>query len=214
LVLGRKKNTGGHLAALSSYIPPCTSITSHAALIQYYETFGGSLQNLQNLSFKIIRKIHEKNKPSSLARNFMIVCRDLAAFAANSYFSFKNEMPHQPPIQMVKCFSSLANTIFTSLQCLNPDEKEELLKYIFEWCDIIPIDQEQALINAVELKYNHYNIIESMQAIKSFLSTFEAIWSKLNSLEFIGQHKENIVVAKETVQPQVEPPKKKWSILD
>lgn len=214
LVLGRIKNTGGQLSVLGSYIPPATSITSHPVLIQHYESFGGSFQNLQNLSLKIIRKIHEKNKPSSLAKNFNTVCKDVVSYTGSAYFGIKNEIPHQAPIQLIKCFSALANTIYMSLQCMNPDEKEELLKYIFEWCDLTPNDQEQALLNAVELRYNHYNIQESLLPIKNFLSVFENIWSKLNTLEFIGQHKENIVVAKETVQPQVEPPKKKWSILD
>lgn len=214
MVLGRIKNTGGNLSVLTSYIPPCTTITSHPALIQNYEAFAGSLQNLQGISLKIIRKIHEKNKPSSIAKNFMILCKDLTAYTSNVYYSFKNEMPHQSPIYLVGCFSSLANTLYTTLQCINPDEKEELLKYIFEWCDITPNDQEQALLGALEVRYNHYNIAESLLAIRQFLNMFEGIWTKLNTLEFIGQHKENIVVAKETVQPVVEPPKKKWSILD
>jgi hypothetical protein len=214
LVIGAIKSRGGQLSPVHQYIPPCTSIESHPALLQHYEKFAGSFQMLHQQSLRIIKKTYEKNKPSTIAKNYKLLCEKMLEYNASIFFQLRNTIPKSPPIFLVGCFSSLANVLYTTLHCIPSEEKEELLKYTFEWCDITPSDLEETLLQVVEIRYNHYQIAESMHLVQQFLTLIQTVWSRMDSLEFIGQRKENMVVTKEDIKQQVEQPKKRWSILD
>ena len=214
LVIGKIKSKAGALYFIENYIPPSTSIESHPALIGYYEMIGDALDQIHSLSIKIIQKICNKNKPSAIAKNYREVGEKTLAFTTGIFFHYRNTLPQAPPVQLIEIASTLANTIHTSLYCISGEEREELLKYIFEWCEITPNIFEEELLKAIEVKYNHYNIVEPLEVLVHFLKTINTIWSKMNNLEYIGQRKENIVVKKEDVAIQVEQPKKRWSILD
>lgn len=214
LVIGRIKSKAGTFYFIENYIPPSTSVESHPALIDFYETMGDALDQAHNLSIKIIQKICNKNKPSSIAKNYKEVCEAILSFTTGIFFQYRNTIPQSSPVYLIDIASSLANKIHTSLYCFSTEEREELLKYIFEWCEITPNAFEEELLKAVEIQYNHYNISEPLETLAHFLKTVNTIWTKMNNLEYIGQRKENIVVKKEDIKQQVEQPKKRWSILD
>jgi hypothetical protein len=214
LVVGRIKNKANTFYFLENYIPPCTSVDSHPSLIDFYETMGDALDQAHNLSIKIIQKICNKNKPSSIAKNYKKVCEKILDFTTGIFFQYRNTIPQAAPVYLIDIASSLANKIHTALHCISTEEREELLKYIFEWCEITPNAFEEELLKAVEIQYNHYNIEEPLNVLAHFLKTVNTIWTKMNNLEYIGQRKENIVVKKEDVKQQVEQPKKRWSIVD
>jgi len=52
-----------------------------------------------------------------------------------------------------------------------------------------------------------------MQNVEEFLKVIIALWNKLSSLEYIGQGKENIVVAEQQVIQTVQT-KRTWTLLD
>lgn len=214
LVIGRIKSKSNTFYFLENYIPPSTSVDSHPALIDFYEMMGDALDQAHNLSIKIIQKICNKNKPSSIAKNYKEVCEKVLDYTTSIFFQYRNTVPQASPVYLIDIASSLANKIHTSLYCFSTEEREELLKYIFEWCEITPNAFEEELLKALEIQYNHYNIAEPLEVLAHFLKTVNTIWTKMNNLEYIGQRKENIVVKKEDVKPQVEQPKKRWSILD
>lgn len=214
LVIGKIKSKANTLYFLENYIPPSTTIDSHPSLIDFYEMMGDALDQLHSLSIKIIQKICNKNKPSSIAKNYKEVCEKILDFTTSIFFHYRNTLPQSPPVQLIDIASSLANKIHTSLYCFSTEEREELLKYIFEWCEITPNAFEEELVKAIELHYNHYDIVEPLEVLAHFLKTVNTVWTKMNNLEYIGQRKENIVVKKEDVKQQVEQPKKRWSILD
>jgi predicted component of type VI protein secretion system len=214
-VIGKVKNKNNHLTLAENYIPPCSSVSSHPSLIEFHTFCVNTVQKIQSTSFQIVRKIHEKNRPSNLAKNFMQLCLQVLQGISAIQFSLVNELSEAPPVKITGSLSSFANSVFTSLHCMHPEEKEELLKYLYEWTEITPNDFEQALLSALSITYDHSDIAESVNTLRNFLRTVEVIWTRLNALEFIGQRKENIVVTKQTVQTQVaEQPKKRWSILD
>ncbi len=64
---------------------------------------------------------------------------------------------------------------------------------------------------AIEINYDHYNTGEYFQHIDDMLRSILAIWRKLNTLEYIGLRKENIVV-KEEVLSKVTKDRKGWNI--
>ena len=63
------------------------------------------------------------------------------------------------------------------------------------------------------LLYNHHNIRQLMVTAERFLYLFNDLWTTLSRLEYIGKHKENIVVAERSRQPK-ESSESRWNILD
>jgi hypothetical protein len=119
------------------------------------------------------------------------------------------------PVEIAGYFSTLAHTCFISFNFISKAEKEELLKYFYEWSDITPGSFEELLSDTLSIIYDHNNIRSSMIQMNSFLQVLSGLWVRLSALEYIGQHKENIVISERSYQQET---KKKesgsWTILD
>jgi hypothetical protein len=87
------------------------------------------------------------------------------------------------------------------------------LNYFFEWNDLSPVTFLNHLSDIIEINYSHYQTGAYMKAIRQLLHSLVLVLQKLNTLEYIGQHKENIVV-KEEVMVQSVKERKGWSFLD
>lgn len=213
LVVGQLFRRHGRFTVNESYIPPCTAVTSHPALVRYYETFGGLLNEIQLNSFKILEKIAQRDHAGLLPRNVRTLCTHLLDFIARTYFEYRNMGYQQPPIYLVNCFSSLAHLFFTGLHVNGAKEKEEVLTYFYEWRDVTPGNFEEMLTRTIDIAYNHHRIQESMEQVRSFLEVLAALWRRLASLEFIGQRRENIVVAEQQLTRQAQM-RQTWTLLE
>ena len=188
-------------------------MASHPDLLDYYNHLGQQLSSIEKSSKTIISKVLNRQNESVLAENLRHICEDLLRFIASIYFDFRNKGRYLPPIEIVKYFSTLAHVCFVSLNFLKSNEKEELLKYFYEWSDITPGSFEETLANTLEMLYEHDKIRSTMVQIDSFMTILSELWIKLSQLDYIGQHKENIIVSERTVQPEATQ-KTKWSIID
>jgi hypothetical protein len=103
--------------------------------------------------------------------------------------------------------------VFSAVKSIAGAEREELLKYFYEWKDVTPGNFEELLAKSIEIIYNHHDIQSAMQTIDEFLKVLIALWNKLSSLEYIGQRKENIVVAEHQVVQTLQA-KRTWTLLD
>jgi len=213
LIIGRVVKNGERYEVDSRYIPPCTSMSSHPDLKNYYEVFGQYLNDIETSSHKIIQKINDRENNSSIAKNVNGVCETLLNYISTIYFNYKNNGRFYAPDETINVFSSLAHICFSGIQYMSKKDKEEMLKYFYEWSDVTPGNFTEMLTNTLEIVYDHHDIRSMMEQVNSFLSTFAALWIKLSSLEYIGQHKENIVVA-EKKQKEVVVSKSGWTILD
>ncbi len=214
LPIGRINLVEGELILDKKLMPPCSTIHCYPEMNKAFEVSGTTFQSLYNFALKVLRKIQDKNKPLSIAKNIRLLCEGIMSFYGGNYFKLRNIIPQQPPVFYIESFSILAITYQTVLQTIPSEEKEELMKYTFEWCDISPGDFENILVAAVKIRYDHYAISDSVDKIQKFLDTLLVILTRMDSLEFVGQRKESMVVTKEIVVQQVEQPKKRWSILD
>ncbi|QEM05329.1 hypothetical protein DIU31_018090 [Mucilaginibacter rubeus] len=211
--VGKFVRSGSTFQANVSYIPPCTSLISHAGLMTYYENFGAQINNLQLLSFRIIDKITSKDSVSTIGKNVKLLCDKMLDYIARIYFSYRNLIYLQPPIQLVSCFSEMAHLFFSTVKSMPGAEREELLKYFYEWKDVTPGNFEELLARLIEIIYNHHEINSSMTAIDEFMRVIVALWNKLSTLEYIGQRKENIVVAEQQAIQTIQT-KRTWTLLD
>lgn len=213
LEVGKFIKNGNNLQTDISFIPPCTSILSHPELVKYYENFSNQLNNLQLLSFRILDKITSKESVSTIGKNVKILCEKMLEYIARIYFSYRNIVYQQPPVYLVSCFSEMAHIFFSTVKSIPGAEREELLKYFYEWKDVTPGNFEELLARLIEVVYNHHDISASMITVDEFLRVIVALWNKLSSLEYIGQRKENIVVAEQQVIQTVQS-KRTWTLLD
>lgn len=213
LEVGKFTRSAAGLQLITDYIPPSATILSHADLIRYYELFSNQLNELQLLSFRIIDKITSKDTISPIGRNVKMLCDKMLDFIARIYFRYRNEAHQQPPIVLVGYFSEMAHIFFSSVKSIGGNEREELLKYFYEWKDVTPGNFEELLARLIEVVYNHHDIRSSMIVVDEFLRVITALWNKLSTLEYIGQRKENIVVAEQQVVQAVQS-KRTWTLLD
>lgn len=214
LTIGRIRLHGGRYEVDSDYIPPCTGMSSHPDLLKYYENFGIYLNDIERASKAIIAKIKNRSQNSPLAYHINTMCENMMRYIASIYFMYRNTGQTSLPIEIVNYFSTLAHTCYISLNFVSKIEKEELLKYFYEWSDVTPGSFEDLLSDTLSVIYDHNNIRAVMLQIESFLRTMSELWLKLSTLEYIGQHKENIVVSERTHQQEVVKKTGGWTILD
>ncbi|WP_374948623.1 hypothetical protein [Mucilaginibacter sp.] len=206
-----KSKTGIQIS--TDYIPPCVSLLSHPELIRYYEVFSNQLNEFQLLSFRIIDKITSKDSISPIGKNVKMLCDKMLDYVARIYFSYRNIAFNQSPIVLVGYFSEMAHLFFSSIKSIAGAEREELLKYFYEWKDVTPGNFEELLARLIEVVYNHHDIRSSLTTVDEFMRVLIALWNKLSTLEYIGQRKENIVVAEQQVVQAVQA-KRSWTLLD
>lgn len=213
LVVGRIIKQGTHYSVDTNYIPPCITMSSHPDLKKYYELFGKYLNNIEVASQRIIQKIQDKENNSDIANGIKLLCEKILIYIAGIHFNYKNKGRFYQPVEIVDTFSSFAHICFVSVNFIPRKKREELLKYFYEWADIKPGAFLELLSDLLECTYNHQDIRNLMTRIEYSLSIFAGLWNKLSTLEYIGQHKENIVVA-EKIQKTETDKRSEWTILD
>lgn len=213
IVAGRVIFKGGLVNADLNFIPPCTSIHSHPVLLNYYNEFAGKIAGIQQFVMRIIQKNSYKNQNSVLAESVKSLCSIMLQQFAQSYFYYRNRVHREAPVHLINVFAQLAHAVYNAIEIIPSKEKEEMLNYCYEWSDVSPHMLLNHLSAVVEINYNHYKTGEYMQAVRLMLQNLYNITEKLSGLEYIGQHKENIVV-KEQAVTQVSKDKKGWSVLD
>lgn len=195
LTIGRIRKDGDRYSVDSQYIPPCASMSSHPELLDYYNSFASMFSSIEKSSKAIIEKIHERSNKSDLAVNIQAVCHDVLRYIARIYFEFRNKGRIAPPIDVVNYVSSTAHTFYAALTLINSRQKEEMLKYFYEWTDVAPGAFEELLSATLDMMYEHDNIRSMMVRAEHFMRTVSDLWVRLARLEFIGQRKESIVVS-------------------
>lgn len=213
LEVGKLNRSASGIQLITDYIPPCAAILSHPDLVKYYEIFSNQLNEFQLLSFRIIDKITSKDTISPIGRNVKLLCDKMLDYIARIYFSYRNVAFQQTPLVLVGYFSEMAHIFFSTVKSIAGTEREELLKYFYEWKDVTPGNFEELLARLIEVVYNHHDIRSSMVTVDEFLRVIIALWNKLSTLEYIGQRKENIVVAEQQIVQTVQS-KRTWTLLD
>jgi hypothetical protein len=210
--IGRIRRDGDRYLVAGDYIPPCASMDAHADLLAYYHSFGSLFAAMEKDSRSIIAKVFARNNEAALAANVAAVCRDMLRYLAGIYFSYRNKGAGSAPIDVLNCVAGLAHTVYVNLHFLRGPQREELLKYFYEWNDILPGTIESKLSDMLEMDYAHDRIRGAMLQADGMMGMLAELWGKLSRLEYIGQHKESIVVSQESVGGKEQGTT--WSVID
>lgn len=215
LTIGRLRKDGERYVVDNNYIPPCAAMAAHAELENYFNIFSSLFVSIEKSSRLIIEKIHDRSNKSDLANNIFVMCSEVLRYIAQIYFDLRNKARYAPPIETVNYVSSLAHICYIGLVMPNNRHKEELLKYFYEWTDIAPGTFEELIANALDLIYRHDDLRSMMVQSEHFLRNFTSLWERMSKLEFIGQHKESIVVSERSQEKDHHgEPGQSWSVLD
>lgn len=214
LIIGRIVKNSNRYEVDKTYIPPCTSMSSHPDLKTFYENFGKFLNDIEVSSHKIIQKILERENSISIAQNTQLLCEHVLNYVVTIYFKYKNMGRYFSPVEIADIFASFAHICFVALNFIPKKKREEMLQYFYEWSDVTPGNFVDMLTGMIESTYDHNDIRATMVRINTFLSMFSSLWLKLSSLEYIGQHRENVVVAVHNQKTEAVTRKSGWTILD
>lgn len=196
LVVGKFLIANNALNWDESYIPACTSISSHPELIKAYDAISENVNIVQISLYNIIYKVINKNQKSPLAFNIKVVCEKVIYQVSSLFFSLKHSYQNYPPINLVSEISCFANQLKMSIDFLPEKEKEDMLLYFKEWSDVSPAKFEEFLNYMIHLDYNHQEISESFDTVLEFTTFISELLKRLSELDLIGKRKtdKNMVV--------------------
>lgn len=195
LTIGKIRRQGDRYVVDANYIPPCRNMSSHPELVDYFRRYEDMFFSLRRSSRNIISKVNDRSSGNELAVNIRSLSQEVLRYLMSIHFNLKNTGTDIAPVVMAENICTLAAHCYTSLLCLPGVQKDELLKYFFEWSDVTPGSFQELLSSTMEMEYEHRNIRSVMVRLETFLSTLTELWDRLSRLEYIGQHKESLVVS-------------------
>jgi predicted component of type VI protein secretion system len=217
LIIGKIEYNNSELRVMHDFIPACRAVKSHKGLREWYNRFGGYLNDIEMYSFRIMQKIKTKSQKSTLSDSVQMLVERLVNVFATANVSYQRLVPYEPPIHMVVCLIQVVQSIRTSLECLTDREKEELLGYLGEWADDSPGSLEKKILSVIQVPYNHNEMLPCLKTMDGFYSMWTALFLKLSQLEFIGKRKgqQVFIIESPVHEPPVQPEKTKsrWSPL-
>ncbi|PZF72748.1 type VI secretion system baseplate subunit TssK [Taibaiella soli] len=197
----------------ASFIPPCTTVSSHPRLLAYQQQFTNATAQLQQHAMTILRKANHKNQHTIITSCVTGMCRSLLHQFSNQYFHLRNMSAELSPVYLVNSFASLAHALYVCINTMQDADKETTLNYCAEWSAVPPHALLTALSSVVEINYNHYKAGEYMETIATMLTKLKMIWEKLAALEYLGQQRENIIVSEQVITQTIKQ-NKGWSPFD
>lgn len=214
IVVGEIKSEQGVFSLNDSYIPPVKKVAYNDALEKFRVDLIQVLLRMRKNSILIIKKNRNHKRINRLAENTFLLCNDFNQFYGQSIYYLKEIVSQESPIFLAKQISILANQFSTSLSIMDEKEREELLQYYFEWTDVKPSNFNSKIEDVLNNRYNHINIIETVEVLGEFISIIDRLFNKMSALEYIGQRKDNIVISEDSVIKKDKPGKSSWSIFD
>jgi hypothetical protein len=108
MTIGQVYYENGRLSINNSYIPPSSTITSHPALIRYYESFSVLLNDLQLAAFKIIDKTGGRDNITPLGKNIRLISEKIVDYIAGLFYEYRNVAHRESPVVLVGYFGNQA----------------------------------------------------------------------------------------------------------
>lgn len=194
----RKNDSGYQLDA--NYIPPALTMSSHESLKRYSKIFSAEISSIENALQKILERVQSQPNRTSVADSISVLSKEMLRFLSTINYHWKNSLRNLTPYQVTEILSSFAGAMLTALLFLTKKDKEEMLRYFHEWNGITPSNFEQMLSEIINKKYNHNQINQSMVAVGGVLQMLNELFVSLSQLEFVGQHRESIVISERQTQ--------------
>ena len=109
----------------------------------------------------------------------------------------KWELQDQPPVEILGSIAVFARIIRNTIDSNSSAGKEELLNYFTNWSDLKQGDFEKLLVYCINFDYSHVEIQTSLEQFGEFVQIMNSLFTKLESLAYIGKKKETSIFVKE-----------------
>jgi hypothetical protein len=185
------------LELFEEYLPACMTLKSHSRLVSFHSTVE-KFYNQQELNLlSIISKIKEKGQDSTLAISVLALAQNLLNFISVNNLKIRWQLIHQPPLFIFENIASFARIIRNTINCNTAVHKEELLNYFTAWSELKQGDFEKLLVYCINFEYDHNEISINLDQFSEFVQIMSSLFTKLESLAYIGKKKETNIFVKE-----------------
>ncbi len=196
VVVGLLRMKDGDFKLDTNFIPPALAMSSDPRLRRNMEIFSKSISTIKNALDVIMGKAYSPSaQKSSVLEHTLDICKEMQRSLATMFFKWHSYGVSLSPYQVAETIAGMSNTILASFTFMSKADKDDMLKYFYEWNGIAPSAFEQVLDDAVSVGFSQNRIGQSMLAIKQMLSTLEDLLVNLSKLDYVGQHKESMVVS-------------------
>ena len=179
------------------YIPPCMTLKSHQRLISFHSSVEKFYNQLELNLLSIIRKIREKGQDSTLAVSVQALAQNILNFITTNNLKIRWQLIDQPPLYLFENIASFARIIRNTIDCNTAAQKEELLNYFTTWSELKQGDFEKLLVYCINFEYDHNEISNNIDQFSEFVQLMTSLFTKLESLAYIGKKKETSIFVKE-----------------
>ena len=179
------------------YIPPCQTIFSHPKLVEYHAQLVKVMGQIEIDVIDILHRIKDKKQSTNIAGTVADVSNSILSFIGVHMVEFRKIAKYHPPVFIFEQIATLARTINNSINKQSSADREELLNYIQDWSNLKQGAFEELIINAIEYKYDHDDINESINSMAPFVNAISKVCNTLSNLDFIGKKKDRHIFVKE-----------------
>jgi hypothetical protein len=179
------------------YLPACMTLKSHNRLISFHSTLEKFYNQLELNLLSIIGKIKEKGQDSTLAMSVLALSQNLLNFISANNLKIRWQLIDQPPLFLFENIASFARIVRNTIDCNTAAHKEELLNYFTNWSELKQGDLEKLLVYCINFEYNHNEISLNIDRFSEFVQIMNSLFTKLESLAYIGKKKETNIFVKE-----------------
>lgn len=197
LLIGKIYLLADRIELAENYIPACMTVRSHIRLMSFHSSLEKFYGQLEINLLSIVRKIREKSQDSNLAGSVLNLSLSLIEFISMNILSLRWQMADQPPLLLFENIASLARIIRNTIDCNTSVNKEELLNYFSSWSELKQNDFEKLLVRCINFEYDHNEIADHIEQFSEFVSIISSLFTKLESLAYIGKKKETNIFVKE-----------------
>jgi hypothetical protein len=197
LVIGKVIVQDNIPALDKDYVPPCTSVSSSEQLMAFENKLTGFFGRLELDINTIIRKIHTKQQKTPLANSVLVFVDKISEFQALHMTKYRLYLKYLPPVSMFEAISMFAYFLRSTLNALPPENKEELINYFSDWCNLKQGEFEKLMTDIPGLNYNHFEIRSVMSKMMNFIDTMSLLFETLSNLDYIGKRRDTQIYIKE-----------------
>jgi len=141
-----------------SYIPPCSSIQVHPALLECYNSLHLTFNELEKKVVELLGKQNVANRMTLI---------NLLNFFNENKTAFEWYVPFQPPVFLVESVVKVARIIYYTSEIQNAPLKD---------------DVKSLLQGIMSFEYNHLEIAKAVGMAKTFTDNYQKFLPKLDNI--------------------------------
>lgn len=217
LPVGRVKVDEQKVILDQEYVPPCSRVSSHPALLEIHAELEKFMGQMELYALQITQKILQKKQQNEMAQIVQQLCENIIGYTTHEMAGIRLLYQQQAPVYMIMGVSGFARLIKNTLDLYLGNGKEELINYFTEWCDVSQGELEGSIVSLCNQQYNHLDINASIETVTVFTQHISHLFASLSRLDYIGKRKEAGIFVKEQVvssQPETNTPKRRSFLAD